>query len=269
VQRAIGRGDVDKIDVAIVVPPPTAKEKPTPAPIVRTVFTPERKLRLWIAGDSLVIAPGYSLVRAAGASAAIQPVGGVDGHISTGIERPDVFNWFVEIAAQVKKLRPDAVVIAFGANDDHGYMTGLPEGASIDGFGSPSWRREYGRRVGGIMDTIIRAGAYVVWLGLPIASDPDQTARFDVINGVVAQQALKRPRGAFYLDTYREFAGEDGGFTAFLPNGNGTSTRVRESDGVHFNSAGGDLIARAVLKQLNVRFDLTSWKTKRTNGASG
>ena len=100
-----------------------------------------------------MITPGYSIVRAAGASPVIQSVGGVDGHVGTGLERPDVFNWFTHIRAEMKQLRPKVVVLNFGANDDHGYMTGLPTGTSIGSFASHAWRAEYRRSVAGVMDT--------------------------------------------------------------------------------------------------------------------
>ena len=37
---------------------------------------------------------------------------------------------------------------------------------------------------------------------------------------------------------------------------------VVANDGVHFEPAGGDIIARLVLKALNERYDLTSWKKR-------
>jgi hypothetical protein len=272
VKDTIGRSDDDKIDVAIVVPPAakpvprpkpqsgtTTPAKPAPKP-AKVAFTPKRRLRLWVAGDSLVITPGYSIVRAVGASPVMKSVGGVDGHVGTGLERPDVFNWFEEIRAKVKKLKPNVVVLNFGGNDDHGYMTGLPQGTSIDGFGTPSWQKEYGRRVGGIMDTINRAGGIVIWIGLPITRSPAQTQRFDVVNAVVVQEARKRSGKAYYLDTYGMFASDSGGFTEYLPNESGDMVKVRTGDGVHFDTAGGDMIARAVLKRLNGTYDLTGWR---------
>ena len=81
----------------------------------KVAFTPKRKLRLWVAGDSLVITPGYSIVRAVGASPVMRAVGGVDGHVGTGLERPDVFNWFQEIRTKMKQLKPNVVVLNFGA----------------------------------------------------------------------------------------------------------------------------------------------------------
>ena len=161
--------------------------------MVRKAFTPPDPLRLWVAGDSLIIDTGYALQRAALATPVIKSVGGVDGRIGTGLDRPDVFNWFLEIRRELKALHPNAVVLGFGGNDDKQYMTGLPSGVTITEFNDPAWRREYARRVGGLIDLINRAGAYVVWVGLPITRDPAQTARFDAINGVVGAGDRQAP----------------------------------------------------------------------------
>lgn len=275
IQDAMGRGDADEIDVAIVVPPTTVTPKPGSKPTkpvakpdpskrpAKVAFTPEQKLRLWVAGDSLVITPGYSIVRAAGGSPVIQSVGGVEGHVATGLTRPDVFNWFQEIRARVKSLRPHVVVLNFGANDNHDYMTGIPEGTSIGSFGSPTWSAEYRRRVAVVLDTVIRAGGVVVWIGLPVTRSERQTQRFDNLNALVLKEVKARPRKAVFVDTYTMFAGDTGGFAEYLENAKGDSVKVRAGDGVHFETEGGDLIAREVLKQLNGLFDLTSWRTKK------
>ena len=278
VQDAMGRRNADTINVAIVVPPPTTtsttpsttptkkpRAKPTvPKTPTRLAFTPKKKLRIWVAGDSLVITPGYAIVRAAGGSPVIQSVGGVDGHVATGLARPDVFNWFAEISNQVKQLKPNVVVLNFGGNDDHGYMTGLPEGTSIGDFASPTWKAEYLRRVRAVMDTINRAGGTVVWIGLPITNNEAQTQRFDTLNALVVKEAKRRgPSRAIFIDTYTMFAGDSGGFTEYMQNGRGDSVKVRAGDGVHFDVAGGDMIAREVLKQLNKEFDLTSWRKQK------
>ncbi len=267
VQRVAGRADADAIDVAIVIPSTQdgSTAAPTPAkpatkPPGKPKFTPQKKLRLWIAGDSLVITPGYSITRAASASPVIDSVGGVDGRVATGLTRPDVYNWFDEIREQVKTLRPNVVVLDFGGNDDKAYMTGLPEGTTIGEFGGPSWKKEYRRRVAGVMNIINRAGATVVWIGLPVTRSEAQTQRFDIVNAVVQKEAKARGSKAIFVDTYTMFAGDTGGFTEFLENAKGDTVKVRAGDGVHFDTAGGDMIAREVLKQLNATFDLTSWR---------
>jgi uncharacterized protein len=271
-KEAIGRSGDDSIDTRVVVPvqaAPLAAPRPVlsthaavpgdPA-VKRREFTPSDPLRLWVAGDSLIIDTGYALQRAALATPVIRNVGGVDGRIGTGLDRPDVFNWFLEIRSELQALHPNAVVLGFGGNDDKQYMTGLPPGVAITEFDDPSWRREYARRVGGLIDLINHAGAYVVWVGLPITKDPAQTARFDVINGVVAQAIDKRPGGAVYLDTYSLLAAPNGGFAQYLTSLSGQVQDVRAPDGVHFSPAGAAIVARQVLKDLNEAYDLTSWR---------
>src|SRR4029078_5944030 len=98
----------------------------TPTPPRKPAFSPKKKLRIWIAGDSLVITPGYAIVRAAGSSPAMEPVGTVDGRVATGLTRPDVFNWFDEIRRQVKELRPKVVLLAARGHDDKECTSGIP-----------------------------------------------------------------------------------------------------------------------------------------------
>jgi uncharacterized protein len=261
-QSALGRSGDDTIDTAIVIPPTPTTPVTQPTPTQhgpKQAFSPAKPLRLWIAGDSLVIVPGLSILRAAGR--AIRPLGaGPDGHIATGLERPDVFNWFTHLKTELRVLKPNAVVFDVGGNDDHGYMTGLTKGVNIDGFGTPSWTAEYRRRVGGVMDTVARAHAFLVWIGLPITSDPAQTERFDTINAIVEQEAAKRPGAVAFVDTYATFASDSGGFTQYLTTTNGGTVLVRAPDGVHFAPAGGDIVARLVLHRLNEAFDLTTWR---------
>jgi hypothetical protein len=113
------------------------------------------------------------------------------------------------------------------------------------------------------MDLVIAAGAFVVWIGLPITRDEEQSYRFDVINAAVVAEAKERPGKVAFVDTYTTFAGDDGGFAEYLEDSAGRLRKVRASDGVHFERAGGDIIAREVLRRLNQAYDLTSWRSRR------
>ena len=96
--------------------------------------------------------------------------------------------------------------------------------------------------------------------------DAEQTSRFDTINAIVLTEAEKRPGRVSYLDTYFFFAGDDGGYAQYVANAAGTLVRMRADDGVHFERAAGDLIARQVLRRLNQRYDLTSWRQEQGSG---
>ncbi|MGH3066166.1 MAG: DUF459 domain-containing protein [Gaiellaceae bacterium] len=258
-KAVLGRSEDDEIDVAVALPKPGAGGTPT-APPKRGRFSPKRKLGVWIAGDSLVVVPGESLLRAIADNRALTPAGKIDGRIASGLERPDVFNWFTHVRDQIRRKKPQAAVLMLGGNDDHGFMTGLPEGREVGSFGSPSWRAEYRRRVAAIMETVTGAGAFLVWIGLPISHDSGQTARYDVINSIVQSEAAKRPGRAFYLDTYFFFAGADGGFAEYIEDDAGKLVKMRADDGIHFERAAGDLIAKKVLERLEERYDITSWR---------
>ena len=235
---------------------PTQTEPEPPAPPKRERFTARKPLRLWIAGDSLAIVPGQSILREISGNRAVEPVGEIEGRLSTGLERPDVYNWFTRTREVMQKEKPRAVVVMFGGNDDHGYMTGLPEGVSISSFGSQTWREEYRRRVATIMNTATRNGALIVWIGLPITKDTEQTRRYDTINAIVQAEAAKRPGRASYLDTYFFFAGKDGGYAQYVEDRSGRLVKMRADDGVHFERSAGDLIADEVLERIEERYDL-------------
>ncbi len=297
IQDAIGRGGADVIDTEVVLPfvpvdePPSeeAEEMPTqpatpaapgtqgstappaesaaepaePAEPALPAFTPAKKLKVWIAGDSLAITPGQSIARVLGATKVVKTVGEIDGRLSTGLERPDVFNWFTHIPREIKRLDPDVVVLTFGANDDHGYMTGLPEDVEVDDFATEAWIKEYRRRVGGIMDTASRGGRLVVWIGVPITRSPEQSERYRVLNTIYATEAEKR-EDVIFVNTYRMFRDESGNYADYLPNAKGELIHVRAPDGVHYQPEGGDLIAREVLRRLKEFYDLTSWRKNRS-----
>ena len=257
-KSALGRSSDDRIDTRVVFAA-GAQSTATVAP-GRSAFSPTEPLRLWAAGDSLVVVPGESTYRLAVDTGAVQPAARVDGRLATGLERPDVFNWFTYIRDALVRLEPRAVVVSFGANDDHAYMTGIPAGVSIGTFGTSSWIEEYRRRVGGLMDEITADGRFLVWIGAPVVRDAAESRRFELLNGIYRSEAEQRPGRVAFVDTYTLLQDSHGRYADFLPDASGTLVRVRALDGIHYAGAGGDLIARQVLARLEQAFDLTSWR---------
>jgi hypothetical protein len=271
-QDAAGRSDDDDVDVAIDIPtpqitaPPTSSggkgpTKPSQEPPPKPAFSPQHKLRVWTAGDSLAIVPGLSLDQLVSSAPQIKALG-VDGQVATGLERPDVYNWFTRIRQEMAtSAHPDAVVFAFGGNDDHSYMTGGPTGFDSGApFASKEWVKEYRRRVGGIMDTVIQRGGIVFWIGLPITKDGGRNERYQFINRIVSYEVNERSGKAYMIDTYDLFKSPNGGYADYLPDAGGQLELMRQSDGIHFTPAGGELVAKQVVKAFHKAFDLTSWR---------
>jgi hypothetical protein len=252
-QVATGRGGEDRIDteVHLTVPPPTRRPPPPPPRQARPVFTPERPLRVWTAGDSLAAVPGQALQRLGGAIDVV----GVESRLSTGLARPDLYNWFSRIQTAPGELRPRVVVFSFGADDAHDYMTGVPAGRSVGPLGSASWSAEYRRRVDGVTRELNAKGIHVVWLGLPIPAGRGFAHSFPVVNRVLRAVVRAHPMTSTYVDTWSLLANSRGRYTPYLRI-HGKLTLVRLPDGVHYTATAGDLIARQLLRQLAVLYDL-------------
>ena len=256
-RQAIGRDE----EAGLREGPAFVEEEAPPvveAPRERPVFSSSDRARLWIAGDSLVIRPGESILRAAEATGAIEGVAPVDGRISTGLARPDAFDWYRHIRRQLERRKPDAVVLAFGANDDHDTMTGVPGDLDLGAFGSEAWTREYRRRVAAVMDLVTRRSRLLLWMGLPITSDSAQTARFEMLNAIVHDEAERRPGRVVFVDTYTTLTGPNGGYAEYVPDASGALVRIRSDDGVHLERAGADLVAETVMRELEEAFELRS-----------
>jgi hypothetical protein len=254
-QVAIGRQNEDQIDsqVHLSLPPPAGPlpkrsggHKPPPrksAP--KPLFTAAHPLRVWVAGDSLAEVPGQALERVGGAIDVVE----VESRLSTGLARPDLYNWFSRVQEAPKELRPKVAVFSFGADDAHDFMAGVPPGRTVGPIGTPSWSAEYRRRVDGVTRELNADGVYVVWLGLPIPDGPGFKKSFPIVNRVLESVVAAHPETSTYVDTWHLLDDAHGHYTPYL-RVHGTLTLMRLPDGVHYTPAAGDLIARQVLAQL-------------------
>jgi hypothetical protein len=261
-QEVIGRSGQDDVDFSLPSPTtvPGTPTTPTTAPKKRA-FTPTNQMRLWVGGDSLAITPGESVINQALGTNVIGITDAVDGHVATGLARPEVFNWPAYLQEVIATHDPDSVVLTIGSNDDQA-LTGDGGGQS---FGYPDWQDEYRRRVGGLMDQVTGSGDRTLfWVGIPLVRNGARIEGYTLINDIVKSEAAKRPGKVVFVDTVPVLAGPDGAYADYLTNADGTVVQVRAGDGIHFTREGGDRIAAAVLAAMQKTFDLTSWQTATT-----
>ena len=257
-QSITGRSGDDTVNGKL--PDPTVHDV-VPAPTVKRAFNPIFPASTWIGGDSLSITPGESFVAAAADTQVISVVGGTDdGHVATGLARPEVFNWSQHIADVIASDNPNAMVLTIGSNDDQ-VLTG---DGGVGPYASAEWVDEYRRRVGGIMDQVTGSGKRTLfWLGVPpIRTRADD--RYQPINDIIREEAAKRPGRVVYLDLDQRFRGPDGGYADALDG-----TVVRTPDGVHFTRDGANIVAQMILDAMNQTYDLQSWRTRTTTSAGG
>jgi hypothetical protein len=211
-------------------------------------FTAVKPLRIWVAGDSLAEVPGQALERVSDPALRVMRV---ESRLSTGLTRPDLYNWFTRIQDAPTQLAAKVAVFSFGADDAHDFMAGVPRGERVGALGSPSWKAEYRRRVDGVTRELNAKGVHVVWLGLPIPDGPGFKKSFPIVNRILESVTAAHPKMSTYVDTWHLLADTRGRFAPYL-RVHGKLTLVRLPDGVHYTAAAGDLIARQVLKQLRV-----------------
>jgi len=219
--------------------------------------SPKNPLRIWVAGDSLSAEFGNSLYRLAAETGEITPLDIVDFRISTGLARPDKFNWPAEIASRTRALDPEVVVLMFGSNDDQTIQS--PDGDNHP-FGTDGWQKEYGRRVGAVMDQTIAGGRYVVYVGVPILENGGRNPHYLLINSIIASEAKARVGKAWYVDAYTLFQGADGNYAQYLANDDGQLVEMRTGDGIHFQRAGADRLARRTLEVMARPFAIDSYR---------
>jgi uncharacterized protein len=174
----------------------------------------------------------------------------LDYKVSSGLARPDFFDWPAHFREIVPQVAPDIVVVTFGGNDPQGLTDGLKADGSPNfivgeptGDGDEDWRAEYGRRVGEVMDYLSSEGRTLVWVGIPNDDNPDVTLRLQVQDEVVRAEAAERPQVKF-VDTWNRFSGREGGWAEFVIDPRDNQAKdVRAEDGFHLNTVGAEILA--------------------------
>jgi uncharacterized protein len=200
-------------------------------------------LRVLIVGDSIGLDLGGPLQSDLAGTGVVSAA--LDARESTGLTRPDYFDWPAELTADLKTARPQVVVVMIGANDAQDFL-GPPDVP----YTSPQWNTLYAQRVAQFMKLAGSSGAAVVWVGMPPMQNPGLNAQMSDVNAVVQQQAALARPAVTYLSTDRSLGTAQGGYTAFVTNAAGQVVNVRTPDGTHLTPGGGQLVAQQVIDEL-------------------
>ena len=224
---------------------PQPSESP-PAPHVPTRRDP---LRVWVGGDSLTSEFGPALADRLARTGRAEAE--VEYRFSTGLSRPDYFDWPARLHSVIREQDPEVFVAMFGANDGQN----IAVNGDVLTFGAPQWQEEYARRVDTVMALLSRDGRDVLWVGQPIMRVPDFDQKMELLNDIYRERARTHP-GVQYVDTRRLFS-RDGAFSAYLNNDDGQPVLMRQQDGVHLTRAGGERLTDVVVAQITQRWDLS------------
>ncbi len=235
---------VPAVVVTTPTPQPSRSGAPKPPPGERPVRTPYKghPMHLYIAGDSMMGLPGMALVNLSNKTRLIKPL--LDYKISSGLSRPDFFNWPAQLEAQVREFDAGAVAVMFGANDNQAVQT---SSGKVYQFETAGWKKEYRRRVADVIRLLFDSGAKrIYWIGQPIMPDAAYDRQIKVLNEIYRSEVEKVP-GVEYIDAYKLLANGSGAYAQYLRDAAGEMQKVREADGEHLTYAGGLRLAGAVI----------------------
>jgi hypothetical protein len=170
------------------------------------------------------------------------------GKVSSGLARPDFFDWEREMRQLAVANRPDTVLVMIATNDNQ--TLARPDGSRV-AFGRPGWEAEYARRVRRLVELARTGnpGARIYWIGAPVMANPRLNADVAAINAVIRRQVEALP-GCRFVDVWPTLADAAGHFTPSLPTAGGRRA-TRTPDGVHLTAYGARLLADACLASLS------------------
>jgi hypothetical protein len=204
--------------------------------------TPENPAKVFIVGDSDAGTFGPYLQTLLDGTGIVETQ--LDYKVSSGLARPDFFDWPAEIDRKLPEVNPDIVVATFGGNDAQGLADGTGEFIIGDPVANEAeWTAEYQSRAGAVMDQLTEGGRTLIWVGIPNDDNPDVTARMAIQDQAAKAAAAERP-DVIFIDTWKRFSGRDGNWAEFVIDPrDGEGKDVRADDGFHLNETGAEILA--------------------------
>jgi hypothetical protein len=217
-------------------------------PSVIRIPTERDRLRVVVVGDSLSqgLAPALAELFDPSSAHVLSL-----GRISTGLARPDYFNWQAALRRIVDEVRPDIVFVLLGTNDDQPIVT---SDGTVD-LGTTDWTHAYRQRAAAFLREATSAGTRVVWVGIPVVAERERWDFYHRLNDVYADTAATSPLAA-YVDSWRLLETRGGDYAAYLRNERGVLQEMRAGDGFHFTPNGYLYLGRAAIRAAVEAFGL-------------
>ena len=166
----------------------------------------------------------------------------------TGFTDPKRFDWNTKIGPILKNGTYHVAVVHFGLGENKP----IRKDGKLLKVGTEEWRDAYGDRVETFIRRLRDAGLGVYWVGLPVMRSAGNRAAAERLNEVFREKAFVN--GAKFVDTWREFADENGQYTLVGVDESGRRQQMRNGDG--FTSRGNLKLAKLLNKELRKDIDL-------------
>lgn len=153
--------------------------------------------------------------------------------------------WLEPVERFVAKDTADVAIVMFGANDR---LDMRDDKLGYLHFRTDAWREAYAAKADEILEALKGAHLKIVWCGNPIARSQTYSADMSYINDIYDEEVTKF--GGTFFPLWSVIADDSGQFTAYGKDRNGVNQRLRGDDGIHFTSAGYEVIAEKLVAAL-------------------
>lgn len=184
---------------------------------------------------SSLAAFGYSVVR--------------KGKPTSGLARPDFWDWNARAAELIDAHDPQVVIAMFGGNDGQRCKSADMSGSPIWYRDAGLWEAEYEDRVRNFVH-VLRGEGRRVFLLSPTNRRPriarEKMRRIQTLQ----RSATEGVEGVTWIDMFPLSSDEQGSWLRDGLDVMGKRVRYRRGDGIHLTPEGGDLVGRRLLQVL-------------------
>ena len=200
-------------------------------------------VRILLTGDSLMAGLGPHMKRemAGYRNITLIPI----GKGSTGLSRPDFYDWPSALKENLRKHRPHIVIMWIGTNDVATSIYNVP-GTEVPC--SETWMRAYANKIYEIAKICQQYKARLIFMSPPVMDRPRWDAKLEKIT-VLMSYMCKRYRLGF-INTRSIFSDWKGEYTHTKRIPGGSTSAIRTNDHIHITPDGYKLVMDRLLPYL-------------------
>ena len=157
-----------------------------------------------------------------------------------GLTRPDFAAWLQSIRDGLPAQHAAAAVMVIGSND----REPVQDASGRIDPGTPAWQALYEARVDAVSKLFHDAHVPLIWVGLPAVRNPEASADYVRLNGIVRDHAMRN--GATFIDSWEAFTDDAGRYSPEGPDVDGETAKLRRADGFGFTRSGARKLASFV-----------------------
>lgn len=226
-------------DTSVATAEPTTPEQPQEEAADENHPT---NCRIMMVGDSLMEGLGPAIHRSLRSRKELHFI--LTAKYSTGLCRPDYFNWPEHMEEAIIETKPDIIVFFMGANDATAIVQS--EGSRVP-FKSEQWQTVYGEKMQEMATIAERHQCRIIWIGLPPFGGRHSNTLSETQK---AQRAACERMGITFVDSMLSLADENGQYRTFMTNEDGKNIRLRRPDMCHLTNAGNKMLVEQLLPTL-------------------